>query len=334
MHELFSAAQGIDIRQYEEAQSEVVAREFSPRVVSLLERAISAAGSILSRYEDASGGGQASDSSNFDLAVDTLLAQSGQSKVADLAFMAVAELRQRLARVRTHGPALDAWEMVCDCGSALRRVQKSLGALELALCEAENLPRVLSFDSELETSLQVRRQYRKLWRFVAQTGAVGPQGVRNALRGGGTLCAMLVGRDVYCRLRERDRYQLRQLQRRILAWLVQENGDPKAGIRVWEDYAGFVEMLRQVSLRQELVQHDAEALRIADEALASCADSGLKGVLSVLRRVEGLDDGLDAAMARSPPDHALLHAETRRVRARFISGQTPPPLSSSSSGLF
>ena len=248
--------------------------------------------------------------------------------MADLAFMAVAELRQRLGRVKTHGPTLDAWEMVCDCGSALRRVQKSLGALELALCEVEQLPRVLSFDSELETSLQVRRQYRKLWRFVAQTGAVGVEGVRNALRGAGTLCAMLVGRDVYCRLRERDRYQLRQLQRRILGWLVQEPCDAKAGVRLWEDYAGFVAMLRQVSLRQELMQHDGEGLRIAEEALAQGGDPS--GALAVLRRLEGLDDALDAVIAASPPSVSALLEETRRVRARFLP-EAPAPYQSSPS---
>lgn len=333
MHELFAGAQRIDIRQFEEASSEIVAAQLSGQVISLVERAISVASNILSRYEDASTGARSGELT-FELAVDNLLAQAGQTKVADLAFMAQAELRQRLARVRTHQPSLDAWEMVCDCGSALRRVQKSLGALELALCEAEHLPRVLSFDSELETSLQVRRQYRKLWRFVAQQGNVGADGVRNALRGAGTLCAMLVGRDVYPRLRERDRYQLRQLQRRILAWLVQEQGDPKAGIRVWEDYAGFVEMLRQVSLRQELVQHDGEALRIACDALEACGDAGLSGVLAVLRRVEGLDDGLDAALSTTPADRALIQAEARRVRARFLGNDSPPPISSSSSGLF
>lgn len=335
IHELFASAQKLDIRGFEESSSAQVARELSGEVASLVERAIGVASNILTRYEAASTGA-ANEDVNFELAVDQLLAKSGQTKVADLAFMAVAELRQRLARVRTHGPALDAWEMVCDCGSALRRVQKSLSALELALCEAENLPRVLSFDSELETSLSVRRQYRKLWRFVAQTGSVSltTEGVRNALRGAGTLCAMLVGRDVYCRLRERDRYQLRQLQRRILAWLVQEDGDPRAGLRVWEDYAGFVEMLRQVNLRQELVQHDGEALRIAEEALEACGDSALGGVLSVLRRVEGLDDGLDVALAQVPPDRAALLLEVRRVRARFVSSQTPPPIASSDSGIF
>lgn len=316
MHALFEGSRGIDIRNFEESSGAEVARGLSPQVSALVERAIGVASNILSRYENESGASPSGEhDSNFDLAVDTLLAASGETKVADLAFMAVAELRQRLGRVKTHGPTLDAWEMVCDCGSALRRVQKSLGALELALCEVEGLPRVLRFDSELETSLQVRRQYRKLWRFVAQCGPVGVEGVRNALRGAGTLCAMLVGRDVYCRLRERDRYQLRQLQRRILAWLVQEPCDAKAGVRLWEDYAGFVAMLRQVSLRQELVQHDGEALCLAEEALAQGAEPSV--ALAVLRRVEGLDDGLDAVIATSPSVRALLE-ETRRVRARFL----------------
>lgn len=325
---LFEAARAIDIRHFEEASSAEVAGNLSSRVSSVVERAIELAASILEAYDTprtSSSPSQLTAELNFELAIDTVLSSDGEQKIADLAFMAVAELRQRCERLKTHGPSSDAWEMVCDCGSALRRVQKSLGALELAICEVENLPRTLSFDSEVETSRQVRRQYAKLWRFCARTGEVDANTVRNALRGAGTLCAMLVGRDVYCRLRERDRYQLRQLQRRILGWLVQDPADPKAGVRVWEDWAGFVEMLRQVNLRQELVQHDSEALRIAEGALAQSQGPVSEGTLTLLRQLDGLDDELDAALCLSRDDAAALLVHVRRVRARFLPAAPPPP---------
>jgi hypothetical protein len=322
---LFEAARAIDIRHFEEASSAEVAGKLSAGAISLVQRAVELATAILDAYDTprtSSSPSQLSAELNFELAIDSVLSGGGEQKIADLAFMAVSELRQRGERLKTHSPASDAWEMVCDCGSALRRVQKSLGALELAICEVENLPRALSFDSELETSRQVRRQYAKLWRFCARTGEVDATTVRNALRGAGTLCAMLVGRDVYCRLRERDRYQLRQLQRRVLGWLVQDPADPKAGVRIWEDWAGFVEMLRQVNLRQELVQHDSEALRIAETALSKGAVS--EGTLALLRQLDGLDDELDAALCPSRDDAPALLGHVRRVRARFLPAAPPP----------
>lgn len=326
---IFGEAKRVDIRNHEEATAGELVSALTQPVMELVDRAIRLASELLAQYDRAPDAGPAPEGDgvefNFELAVDTVVAgehQDAGNKVADLAFMALAELRARRSRLGQHDAQGEAWQMVCDCGSALRRVQKSLAALELALCEAEGVPRLLEYDSELEVSLQVRRQYRKLWRFVTSAGDVGTEEVRNALRGGGTLLAMLVGRDVYCRLRERDRFQLRQLQRRILAWLGQPQPDPRAGVRLWQDFAGFVEMLRQVNLRQELRDHDASALRIALAALRSDDEPAPPGALAVLQRVQGLDDGLDDTLELIPCPTAALRVELERLLPRLTGADT------------
>lgn len=320
---LFEGARRFDIRHFEELSAAEVVQGLSLPVQALVRRTVALATRLLEHYDRPEAEAVATDPSlHFELAMDSVLAeQNAGSKVADLAFMAVTELRQRLGRLVQHHPAGDGWEMLCDASSALRRVQKSVTALEAALCEAEQLPRELRYDSELQTSLEVRRQYRKLWRFVAREGEVRPEGVRNALRGAGTLLAMLVGRDVYTRLRESDRFHLRQQQRRILSWLVQESPDAKAGVRIWQDFAGMVEMFRQVNLRQDLVAHDTATLREVEAALASGDFASLERARAALASLQGLDDDLDELVAEQAPPERVLEA-ARRVAARFTAASS------------
>lgn len=313
----------LDIRDFEEVSAKQLVAELSPRVASLLERALAVLAEVLRWYDRASDAAPGPDSDSFDfgLAVDELLAHERESpatKIADLAFIASGELRQRRARVAAHTATLDAWEIVCDCGSAVRRVVKSLGAIELAVCEVEHLERVLAFDSELEVSLQTRRLYKKVWRSTRAVGEVEPSNARHALRKAGTLVATIVGRDVYCRLRERDRFQLRALQRRVLEWLRDENPDARAGVRLWEDFASFAEMLRQVSNRQELVKHDVNALRLARQSLEA---GNVTGASALLARLDGLDDELDAALTAGARDELL--AATVRVLERLDPSSAP-----------
>ncbi|MEW5737395.1 MAG: hypothetical protein AB1938_00630 [Myxococcota bacterium] len=320
--ELFQATQAFDIRHYEEAAPAAVFMGLTIPVRGLVERALEKIESVLTHYDGASDAAPPSDPLNFELALDqTLHAHGGPAKVADLAFMARVELRQRHGRLVTHAPTGEAWEMVCDCGSALRRVRKSMGAIEFALCELECVPRRLRYDSELEVSLAVRRQYRKLWSFTAGQGEVGPVGARAALRGAGTLIAMLVGRDEYCQLREGDRLQLRALQRRILAWLGRGDAEPREGYRLWEDFSAFTSMLRLVNLRQELREHDLEALRIARRAWAGEGDR--QGALAVLQRLVGLDDELDGALLEVPPAITRIGAAVHRLWDQLSA--SPPP---------
>ncbi len=314
---LFEAARRFDIRHYEGLSSDEVVRGLTEPVRALVEETLALATRLLRHYDVPAAVGEGSDEPfNFELAMDSVLATASPgSKVADLAFMAVTELRQRLGRLSHHAADGDAWEMLCDAGSAVRRVCKSLAALEAALCEAEHLPSQLRHDSELQISLEVRRQYRKLWRFAAAQGEVQPAHVRNALRGGGTLVAMLVGRDVYPHLREGDRFHLRQLQRRILDWLQQEQPDGKLGVRVWQDFAGMVEMFRQVSLRQELVAHDLERLRDLARDLGDDTPPAQERCRASLASLQGLDDQLDELVAAEAPTATLAEA-VRQLLAR------------------
>ncbi|MEZ4361459.1 MAG: hypothetical protein R3B48_14830 [Kofleriaceae bacterium] len=258
----------------------------------------------------------------FELSGDAVAPDPGAPEdprrvAANVAFMAHSELRQHRQRLLAHHPAADAQEMVSECGGALRAIQKALYAVEPGLCQLENTGRLLP--SLLDTSLEVRRHYRKLWNFATVTGDVTPEQVRAALRGAGTRISILAGSEVYSLLREDDRFYIRELQVRILDWL--RDGDENlAGVRIWQDFSLFVEILRQVNLREELVRHDRQAI---EDAIAAC-ESGQLELSKAKKRLApilGVDDTLDRAIEASA-DVATLLSALRRVSTQVSGGSS------------
>ncbi len=295
---LFEDVRGLDVRAYERTEAGPEVETLALQVGGFIGRALALSGELQNRYEPSGG------------------------EVADVAFLAAMELKQRLAPLEAP-PRADSWERVCDCASAIRCVTMSLGALDRALAAAEQVSPVLDQGRELGTSLEIRRLYRKLWRFVAEAGEVGAPEVHARLRTAGTLIAILVGRDEYPHMRGNDRLQLTSLQRRILGWMGQPEPDLRAGGRLWDDFAGFARMLRQVNLRQELAQHDHDTLAEAAHTLARLPPSGAVSseVLARLRRLEGLDDSLDDALLDREPTPAALLAALARVPRRGALGE-------------
>ncbi|MBK7535569.1 MAG: hypothetical protein IPI49_09425 [Myxococcales bacterium] len=316
VYALFADSQRVGIRRYEDGGAQEVAERLTPEVAALLERGGALLGSIVQRYESS----VASDSQDEVVleepqGSDELFGQVAAVErpptvvAADVAFMAQAELRQHQQRLQTHSVAGDVQEMISDCGSALRAILKSLYAMEPLLCAIEQLSPFLP--SHLGTSLEVRRHYRKLWAFANAVGDVTADTVRAALRGAGTRISILAGSEVYSLLREDDRFYIRELQLRILEWL-RSGTDHAAAVRIWQDFALFVEILRQINLREELIGHDRVVLRRAMEALAARGAEALEEVTAALRPALGVDDKLDEVLLSGAGATALLR-ELRRV---------------------
>lgn len=328
IYAVFVDSQRVGIRRYEDGGSAEVALRLTPEVQALLERCCELLRSLMDRYESKGGQGD-EQAAELELSEeDNLFAlvpsapRSPEAVLADVAFMANAELVQHQQRLAAHHGGRDVQEMISDCGSALRGIKKSLYAVEPLLCEVERIPPLLP--SHLETSLKVRRHYRKLWMFASEAGEITPEGVRAALRGAGTRISILAGSEVYSLLREDDRFYIRELQVRVLEWL-RSGTDQQSAIRIWQDFALFVEILRQVNLREELVRHDREMVARAIELLSERGEQALEAATQLLKPVLGVDDGLDRALATGANAKSLLR-EVRRVAAHLggVSDDAPP----------
>ncbi len=322
---LFADSQRVGIRRYEDGGSAEIVNRLIPLVMELLERGCAVLTTVAAHYEPSAETSVDQEPGDDLFTPAPSVMKSPVAIAGDTAFMAKAELRSHCQRLKLHRPDHDVQEMISDCGSALRAIQKSLYAIEPHLCELEKLPRFLP--SHLATSLQVRRHYRKLWHFAIVVVDISAETVRAVLRGAGTRISMLAGSEVYSLLREDDRFYIRELQLRILDWL-RAGTDTSAALRIWQDFALFVEILRQVNLREELVTHDHDTIFQAAAELMARGEEAVPEVVKMLRPVLGVDDALDEVILGNPSAKTLLR-ELRRAAVQF--GGLPGDASSSRS---
>lgn len=241
-------------------------------------------------------------------------AGDGEDGVSNLAFWAVLELRSREDRYLRSGLERSALSLLADSGSLLRNLLRALTAVQAAICRRAGLEPTLSLARELQVALEVRVAYAKFRRDIESICArdrPDEQFAGPALRSAATSIAKLTGRDIFPKLRLLDRVQLCTLQERILAWRSSGDTDPTAARRIWQDLHGYTQLLQEVNLRQELLEHDRAVLAEA-EALAEQAGPALESAREALRhlalRISGRDDTLDALLREDPPAEAILAA--------------------------
>jgi len=325
MAEIVERAERVDIRHFETLPVAQAQKDLHPAASLLVQQARTVVGAILHACESFSaaaedGSGGLHDSFlPFERAMDAAVQAGGASvrAVEDVAFLVQLELRQREERLRRVNDASGGLAVIGECDSALRRIRKGFGAIDVAIARAASVAPRLDFSSELEESLLVREAYAKFRTRLAAEGTPAPGELYAKMRVAGTHIAVLVGWKAYPLLRVRDRLQLRDLQQRILAWLRPENRvDEIAGMRLWQDVVAFVEMLAQVNRRQELLKHDA---KLVGELLATFGhDAGVldEASLAALAPLKGLDDELDALVA-SRGTRSALSALLERIASRL-----------------
>ncbi len=257
----------------------------------------------------------------------------GVSRVANLAFIGRFGLRARVESIATLSlESTPKWEIIATVGGALREAMKALGALDIAICEAEGLPEPKSFYiTELERSLAVRRAYRVFFEDIAPRREPAPGEVHARLRRVGISIGKLVGRPIYAAMRIHDRHMLRQVQHRVIAWLGSSPQDASAetnGLRVWEDVAHLAEMMMRVNERAELRAHDERTLRGVAEDLPRGALCGAD-LATRLRPCWGRDADLDRVIEGGSLDDDALGVVLARVIAvlapRTGLSETPRP---------
>lgn len=342
--DIVSGVGGIDIRSFEQCESTALLRDLVPQTLTYLTRSIELTRGVVAACDTtapdnlATGSGEQAEAGSgatgdefnrgFDFEIDTLIdgatrdgsAKEATSQTADLAFVANIELRDRQRRITGLDTSSEAVPIVSECDSALRRIRKSLTAVELVIAGVLGVPHRLDFETELAVSLQIRCAYTRFRQAVA--GPVPTRDtLRRSLRAAGTRIAMLVGRAIYPQLRVRDRLQIRAFQGQILAWLRGESSfDLQVGRRLWQDLVGFLNILSAVSRRQELVEHDRAVIGSACCELQDGATTQSRvadASFEQLRALYGLDHELDELLASEERSAKKWIAALARMRIQL-----------------
>lgn len=278
---LVGRARAVDLRSFERGTLRDVLDELVPETASLLEEAAGLLGDILDRYDVPAA------EDEIELG-ENPTPPSPAEALCDVAFLARSEMRRKLDELRRHSREKDFAHLISLCAGGLRRISKTASAVDAALCDCEGMVQRLTFQTELLASLEIRRAYAKFSSAVRDSPPPTPQTVRNGLQRAGTAIARLLGRDVSRNMRYADRLELRGLQERMLTWCNDPASEPVEGQRLWQDVAGFAELIHEVNRRSELVEHDGEVathtwkrLFAAEESPETVPDD-LRGPLTAL----------------------------------------------------
>ena len=216
-------------------------------------------------------------------------------ELSDLCFIAAAECREGLKQLEPLSPTSQPL-------TVLVVMERSQSRLSNGLCAVETrLARMYGRDSQTCHVDLGRKSLRARWliaRFRRRMASVVQQAgddTEKKIRSIGNSFAWLLGHDQVANLRASDRLTAKMLHQRILDWLSSSASTDDDGRRLCHDVTVFVEFLRLINCREEIVQHDS---KVVLEVLSVLADSDPDGPLpsSIIERLEsiqGRDDLLD-----------------------------------------
>ncbi|MBL0211293.1 MAG: hypothetical protein IPQ13_10350 [Holophagaceae bacterium] len=272
----------VDLRVFENGVDELIYSELGPRTLDLLHRS-----SLLLQQLHLGGpadpGRPAADEvdhherkeHDFSFQVDALVAQEGDAvRLSDLLEMAGFHLSMKTALLNS-AMKKDRWDLLDACHSSLRGARKALVALEHVACGIQGAKPLLTYQTELANSLQVRLAFAKFRESVRSIlgkstlpHEIGGAELKRMILGGSTALAVLVGRDAYPLLRARDRRQIRALQQKLLAAGIASGREQQLlGVQTLADLAAFAELITLINQREELLEHDKELARKAINSL-------------------------------------------------------------------
>jgi hypothetical protein len=244
--------------------------------------------------------------------------------VADLAFVGrteTVEMRDNLAQARANG---NVWKVAAEGDRAVARATRTLISVEAALRELSGLALLERKYFDLNDALEIRSHYAKLWLAVVWAGE--PQKLKDVernLRGIGDLIAELRREKIYPFLRIDDRLEIRNLQKRIMAFFEAPGAEAEqAGRRLWQDLVGFLHLLMHVNRREELREHDR---LLVGRVYREINDHGSRpGELSAemhesLRGLASLDPDLDRLLVLIRPGRLSDYREPlQRLREKLL----------------
>jgi len=274
---------------------------FAPRLAQRIEQGVELLQIAQQHYEHPATAVDSKDSDSLHDIGHLISTEIAGQEVTDLLFLARADLRGALQDLIASIDQEDFLRVASSCDAGLRTLKRTLISVESALHDFEGLEPPMRQWSDLEVSLKTRRLYADLRREVLRPPLLSDDTLPDRLASAHDRLDRLRELELYPLLRFDDRVTMRELRRRISAWIVAEHHDLIAGGHLWQDIVGFAELLNEVSHRQELRQHDRTLLRRAYHQLFGRAGQGQDVSADQLYQLEalyGLDDELDGLLAR------------------------------------
>ena len=299
------------------------------RVRSLLRQSAELMGDVMDRFDDEAEHvrdlDDATEADFFKEIGTEIASQMALQEVSGLAFVSRGQLLDVAQDLDRAVEQRDLWKAASHCDTGLRRMGRALVALDASVRDFEGLDPKFHKWHNLEDSLEVRRIYSGFRRAVLIDEPDLHGRFENAIR----CIADLRDLPSYPFLRIDDRLELRGVDERLRMWLGSgEKADEEDGERLWQDFAGFVQLLAQVSQRQELREHDRLSVDSVFRTLFESESSVEPGAAAVLEEYHlellepllGCDDELDVLILH-PSRYKMADLRSMLERLRRGLGQ-------------
>ena len=240
-------------------------------------------------------------------------------RLTDLAFVARIELGAAREELQDVAGRKKTWQALGQAASSMSKAERALAALEreiYAAMEKEPPQR----PGVLAESLEIRSHYAHLRGWLLQHDQDSAAFLVARLAEAADQLRRLQKLDVYPLMRIQDRKQVRSLLDRIEA--VTDRGKVDDDARaLWQDLGAAAQLLLQINLRHELVDHDLDHLgsEIQVSIGERAGDGDVVAFADHHSRLLGRDRALDEVLIR-PWHFTLAQAEERlnalKVRLR------------------
>jgi hypothetical protein len=240
------------------------------------------------------------------------------SALGDVCFMAASELSLKCQELKELTVELTRRRTLSTCAGALRRARRALISVDDHLAQLLALAPSLDLREMLEEAREIRKQYSVLRRTADGDGPPAGPALAMRLRAVDLRIALLADKDLYAKLRVDDRIELELLQGRLRTWLEGERNET-AGMRLWQDTVGFMQLLSHVNLRSELRARDVALVGTMLAQLEQSEHDAIDEALcEALRPLLGLHDRLDDLLRLSERSRAPYLAVVRDLAARLL----------------
>ena len=248
---------------------------------------------------------------NWSRSTGTMIAPRAFEELSDLCFIALAECRASRRQLEPLTPASEPFTLLVVMERAQSRLSSSLCAVEARLALITGHESQTRYVDLGRKPLRARSLIARFRRRIASVAQLAGDDMERRMRSVGNGFAWLFGHDSFSSLRASDRLTARMLQERTLDWL-RSRGSRDEGRRLWDDVQAFVELLRLINRRPEVVQHD---FKIVLEVAGALADSDPHGplpaaIVEPLNSILGRDEVLAEMLGQG--------VDSARVLARLL----------------
>ena len=282
--------------------------DFVPKVRSLIDESIQLLREIGDHYEQVSVERQEPQpDEDQGSSVPTESGELSAREVADLAFVGRSQLSEKRDGLQKAVEGKQLWAAASHASTGLRRIGKALTAIDVAITEFEGLQLDWVPWVDLEDSLATRQVYGQFRRQILELEQEVQDDLPKGLKNASYRIAFLRKLHIYPYLRIDDRIAIKQLSRRIQAWLEDAGSNAEDGKRLWGDLVSFAHLLAKVNEREELREHDRRAVHNLVRRLFGGPKpvERLDGeLLEELTQLEGLDLAIDAVIQK-PAGHSV-----------------------------